>query len=170
MHIRGIESSIFVPDSVLVRTFVWVIPSIEKKKRSRLRDEELGNRQVYHSSNPDGSLFLYKLLLYPCFRCFSVSIVVLEMMLHCVFRVFCCVFCRLLIVAFQKKRSSPAADACWLACVTVTCMRTYVRSLFDSRLPFVCWLFGNFLKNSGNWRCLHDNFWEPVGKFCEIDG
>ena len=66
------------------------------------------------------------------------------MMMHCVFHVFCCVFLRLLIVAFRKNERA-AGDACWLACVTVTCMRAYVRSFF---LNVACLLaFGNVVKN-----------------------
>ena len=89
------------------------------------------------------------------------------------FRISCVLLCFPSIVhrSVSKKRASSGGRACWRAWPShVVWGCTYVPSLFFIAALFVCWLFGNFLKNSGNWRRLHDNFWEPVGKFCKIDG
>ena len=54
-----------------------------------------------------------------------------------------------------EKNERAAGDACWLACVTVTCMRAYVRSFF---LNVACLLaFGNVVKNYCL-RCSNFNF------------
>ena len=70
----------------------------QPKKRSCLHNEELKNRKACYSSATDGSLFLKKGLSYACFHCFSLLIVLLEMMLYCVFLAVYYVFLQLLII------------------------------------------------------------------------